>query len=159
MQSAITQDPAVARPGMDWNTAGAKSTRSMIATGDIYAGFGVIRVAGMADDEAKASNTDNSVTFLGVALLDPTAEAKASGADFVSGDMVPVRDLGGAVVQIADTQTVTPDSPVYLVVVGTEAGKFRGSADGTNTIALANCRFLTSSSEAGGWAALKVDTP
>ncbi len=70
--------------------------------------------------------------------------AKQSSPDLWVGKpaLVPFVRRGAINVQLS--QPVTPDSPVYWVVMGNDAGMFRANADGGQAVLIKNAEYLTS---------------
>lgn len=146
--------------GQDFTVAEAETNLTL--TNDVAfvahpaIGFGLAVAQGSQDGECRAlAATSDKV--VGVSVFSHADNENTGVAGYAAQSAVSVLRKG--VIWVKVEEAVVAEDPVYVRAVATTgevAGAFRKSADGTDTILLSGCKFL-SSAAAGALALVSVD--
>lgn len=136
IQTSIDYRFDKAVPGLLFGFEG-KAISTGVANESLGFGRGVVLDGAVLDMgrlplKAPTANTD---VFVGVTVLEhvePTGSRANEVAQFEENDTVPVLQDGKIWVPV--TTAFSLGDSVYLIVSGADAGKFRATADGTNTL-------------------------
>lgn len=164
MQTSITENPAAYQSGAIADSAFARDivSRHVVVNGDAGAnpGLAVMRLVGTDDiDGCRQGHTViTAIAFEGVAMLDTSLEQ----ADplYADTETVPVVRKGRIAVTVEEA--VSDGDDVYFRVVAAgaeEAGAFRVSADGTDTIQISAGARWVSETAGAGIAVLEINLP
>lgn len=151
-QTAYTQDPAIAVPGLLVDPGHSNFIISKFLTdASLSFGLAVTHDVGTTDEEARAPTATGEVTggaFFGVALNDVTIEQAATPLGWTIGDTLRVLRWGRVWV-LAEDVVATIGLPAFVRFVAAgaeELGAFRTDADTADAVALPGATFRTTTS-------------
>lgn len=156
-QTAYTQDPAIAIPGMLVDPSFDKDIISKFLTDtSLSFGLGVTHDAGETDEEARAPVLTGEVTggvFFGVAIADVTMEQTVTASvrvGYSANDVMRVLRSGRIWVLSEDTvATIGLPAFVRFTSAGAEEdGAFRTDADTADAVALPGATFRSTTTGA-----------
>jgi hypothetical protein len=123
-------------------------TISRLAEGPIGAGCFVAKGTSRDQTLLPAAGTDVSAHLDGVAIYTALKEPYTSTAQYKATDSVPVLRKGPIWVQVA-VVAVTDDSVPYIYHTGSNAGKIRGTTDGSATVAPSGVKVIQGAAPGG----------